>query len=228
MNLPSYFYEGSFEPFREELVQGKPRKKAKKGDVLNQVGDYMDCTYYVHEGILRFYIINTETGTEKTEWFVGSGGLFPLYSPVGRHYRMERDNFLVTVQEDAIVTKISQEEIENLLKKNSKFAISMLKQYADLSSILLYEAITLSTTDTNTKICNYLWQYVRLLVPKGVRLSQEEQAENCGVSRIAYARCLQKLREEGIVETTRKGIEVLDWEGLEAHCNPDLLEEVSK
>lgn len=148
---------------------------------------------------------------------------FPLYSPIKRQYRMERDAFLVKAQTDVVVTPLPQRDLASLLTTTPPFALAMLRQYADFSSILLYDAVVLATQDSLTKVCNYLYQYEKLLKPHGIILTQAAMASNVGLPLLTFTRVLQKLREQGIVTTARKTLTVVDWPGLVQRCSPELL-----
>lgn len=99
----------------------------------------------------------------------------------------------------------------------------MLRQYADFTAILLYDTINLSSQNNLTKVCNYLYQYEKLLKPHGIILTQEEIASNIGIPLLTLSRHLQKLRQQGIITTARKQIEVVDWPRLIKLCSPELL-----
>lgn len=223
LKLPEYYYDRSFENFRDVLVKGNPKMRVPAATQLVSVGEFMHDTYYIHQGILKLYIID-ENGGEKTELFIGKGGLFPLYSPLDRRYKGERDELLVKTQTAAVVTRISQQRLDELITTDPMFAKTMLKQYADFSALLLYDAISLSTKDSLTKICNYLYQYKRLLQPNGINLTQDEIATNIGVPRLTLTRYLKKLRQNKIIATSRKQIEVLDWERLIQLCSTELID----
>lgn len=223
LTIPEFYYEGSFSPFVRQLTAGRHSMKVPQGFELVGPGDYMTSSYYVHSGTLKFYIIS-DNGEEKTEWFIGPGGLFPLYSPLERHYRNERDTLLVRTQTPAVVTKIPQARIEQLIDQDQNFSKRMLRQYADFSAILLYDVITLATRNSLTKICNYIYQYERLLKPHGIILTQAEMAVNIGIPLLTLTRNLTRLRKEGVIATSRKEISVLDWQKLIGYCSPDLLE----
>lgn len=222
LTIPEFYYEGSFKPFANQLTSEQHSTKIPQGAQLVGPGEYMTSSYYIHSGILKLYIIS-DNGKEKTEWFIGPGGLFPLYSPVERHYRNERDTLLVKAQTSAVITKISQVKIEQLLDQNRDFSKRMLRQYADFAAILLYDVVTLATRDNLTKICNYLYQYEKLLKPHGIILTQDEIATNVGVTLLTLTRNLTKLRNKGVIATSRKEIIVLDWSKLIKYCSPDLL-----
>jgi CRP-like cAMP-binding protein len=223
LKIPEYYYEKTFEPFKEDLLKSRTRVTYPAGSQLNSIGEFMDKTFYIHQGVLKFYISDAKTGNEKTELFIGPSGLFPLYSPPERRYRMERDSLLVKAQTDVVVTPIPQKAIANLIDNSPNFAKTMLRQYADFTSILLYDAVILATQDNMTKVCNYLYQYERLLKPHGIILTQEEMAANVGVTLLTFSRVLKKLRQLNIVETSRKTISVIDWDKLVGFCSPELL-----
>lgn len=223
LKIPEYYYDGTFTAFQPQLTAVRSPQSVTANDQLVTIGEFMTRSFYVHRGVLRFYILDGSTGSEKTELFIGPGGLFPLYSPVERQYRMERDAFLVKAQTDAVVTPLPQRRLADLLATNSALALAMLRQYADFSSILLYDAVILATQDSTTKVCNYLYQYEQLLKPHGIVLTQAAMASNIGLPLLTFTRVLQKLRQLGIVTTARKTLTVTDWPALIQRCSPELL-----
>lgn len=222
MKLPEYYYDGTFRSFMPELLKGYHPKNYAPNAQLVTAGEFMNDAYYVHSGVIRLYIIS-DTGAEKTEWFIGPGGLFPLYSPLERRYKGERDQLLIKTQTKAKLTRLPQKRIADLIQHDPDFAEAMVRQYADFSSILLYDIINLAAQDSLTKICNYLYQYEKLLKPHGIILTQSEIAANIGIPLLTLTRGLKKLREEGVVTTSRKEITVIDWQKLIAHCSSELL-----
>lgn len=223
LKIPEYYYDSTFATFQDILTIGRAPQSFQANDQLVTIGEFMTRSFYVHHGSLRFYILDAETGSEKTELFIGPGGLFPLYSPVERQYRMERDAFLVKAQTDVVVTPLPQRDLATLLTTTPALAMAMLRQYADFSSILLYDAVVLATQDSLTKVCNYLYQYEKLLKPHGIILTQAAMASNVGLPLLTFTRVLQKLREQGIVTTARKTLTVVEWPALVQHCSPELL-----
>lgn len=222
MKLPEYYYDGTFRPFTTELLKGYHPENYASNAQLVTAGEFMNESYYVHSGVIRLYIIS-DTGTEKTEWFIGPGGLFPLYSPLERRYKGERDQLLVKTQTNAKLTRLPQKRIANLIQHDPDFAEAMVRQYADFSSILLYDIINLAAQDSLTKICNYLYQYEKLLKPHGIVLTQSEIAANIGIPLLTLTRGLKTLRDEGTIATSRREIKVINWNQLVGHCSPDLM-----
>lgn len=222
LTIQRFYSDNSFKQFEKELIADRDSINLPKNYQLVGANEYMSSSYYVHSGVLKFYII-ANNGNEKTEWFIGPGGLFPLYSPLDRHYRNERDTLLVKAQTPVNITRIPQDTIDRLLDSDPAFSKRMLRQYADFSAILLYDIATLATRDSLTNTCNYLYQYEKLLKPHGVILTQEEIATNIGIPLLTFTRKLSWLRKNGIISTSRKEISILDWPKLIQHCSPDLL-----
>lgn len=56
-------------------------------------------------------------------------------------------------------------------------------------------------------------------------LSQEELAELVGMSRVNLTRHIGRLREEGVIDTARKQIRILDLETLMRYCSGETRQE---
>ncbi len=222
MFIPSYYYGDIFKDFKKDIEKYGIVEFYKKGEYLNKPGEYMDYSFYVVSGILRYYNVNSE-GKEKTVWFIGADGIFPLYSPVNRRYRIERENSLVQAVTDVQVIKIAQTNLLDCMKNNNDFMIKMLERYADFSGLLLYESLNFSTSNNLTNVCNYLYHYETVLKPHGIVLTQEEMAVNIGTTPLNLARTLKTLREKGIISTGRKHIEIIDLQRLYLLCSGDIV-----
>lgn len=222
MRIPSYYHAGDFKNFESDLESLGICEFYKKGEFLNSSGEYMDYAFYIKSGILRYYNVN-DCGNEKTVWFIGKDSIFPLYSPIEHEYRIEKLNSMVEAVSDTFVIKIKQSDLLAYIRQNSDFAIAMLKKYADLAGLLLYESLNFSTRNNFINVCNYLYHYESVLKPNGIVLTQEEMAAQIGTTPLSLARTLKTLRERGIVSTKRKVIDVTDMSELKKLCNGDIV-----
>lgn len=75
-----------------------------------------------------------------------------------------------------------------------------------------------------TKLCNLLHLISRdagaaNAPARRIELSQEELSELLAMNRVGVARLLARLRDEGVVTSHRGWLEVVDADGLLAHCS---------
>ena len=70
------------------------------------------------------------------------------------------------------------------------------------------------------RICDILYHYLTKVHPLSAKipLSQSELASIAGASTAQMERSIRILKKEGILDTSRKQIEILDEEKLLAHC----------
>jgi CRP-like cAMP-binding protein len=87
----------------------------------------------------------------------------------------------------------------------------------------MHESVTLSYDSAFVKTCNIVYMYIHYLNKVGINLTQAEIGEMIGETRLEVARSLKKLRDQGIIKTSKNCIEVLDPEVLKLNCNPDFV-----
>ena len=77
-----------------------------------------------------------------------------------------------------------------------------------------------------SRVCDILYLYLTKVQPKEpvIPLSQGELAKIAGASQAQMERCVQILKKEEVLATSRKQLTILDDKKLLAHCTPGLRE----
>ena len=94
-------------------------------------------------------------------------------------------------------------------------------------NLLLYESAHQDYNSSFVKLCNLLYLFTQNS-PGGrtdrIDLTQENIAEILTVTRVNAARSLGRLRDEKIIVSHRRWIEIIDQKALEAYCSLETLQ----
>lgn len=76
------------------------------------------------------------------------------------------------------------------------------------------------------KLCNLLYLFSKDSPdgnPNHIDLTQDNIADILTINRVNAAKCISRLRDEGIIVSHRKWIEITDPEALERYCSQETL-----
>ena len=138
-------------------------------------------------------------GNNKILSFYGRGTVFPGYHQ--QSYKIE--NSLVTIAlTDMEVLEFTKEEFKTMFEENIALASGIIEWFSMYTNMLLID------------------KRQQNLIP----VTQSDLSEILGISRINLVRCLTVLRDQKIISTTRKHIEVINLEKLIECCSKEVME----
>lgn len=219
----SLFFENQFIDFKPLLMQIGERYLLEKGSIITSNIEPL-YLYYVEKGIFKLSI-NHIDGESKTICFHGEGSICPysLSRPINGKFQIDVDFFMITAVTDIETIRIRPIDFYRAIKEHPDLSIAMLDYVIKHSNLFMYQSITLSYDSAFVKTCNFVYIYTHYLNKLGINLTQAEIGEMIGETRLEVARSLKRLRDKGIIKTSRNCIEVLDSEALKHHCNPELV-----
>jgi len=187
----------------------------KKGQIVFFEGNYPDGLFCLREGKIKIYKTGPE-GKEQIIRLAKTGDVLGYRALIsGEHY-----NATAATLEDSRVCFIRKEAIFNLLKTNSNFSLYLIKLLSkDLEDVenrlvnitqkpvreRLAEALIILKetygTESNNSVLN-------------ISLSREDLANIVGTATETVIRLLADFRQNGLISTKGKKIEILSLEGL--------------
>lgn len=217
------FFENQFTDFKTLLLEIGERCLLEKGSIVTNNIEPL-YLYYVEKGIFKLSVNHIE-GNSKTICFHGEGSICPysLSRPINGKFHIAVDFFVITAITDIKTIRIRPKDFYQALKEDPDLGITMLDYVIMHSNLFMRESATLSYDSAFVKTCNIVYVYSHYLNMMGINLTQEEIGEIIGETRLEVARSLKKLRDQGIIKTSRNCIEVLDLETLKLNCNPDFV-----
>lgn len=131
---------------------------------------------------------------------------------------------------DMEVLEFTKEQFRHIFEENAALSACVVEWFSMYTNLLLYETAHQEYNDSCVKLCNLLYLLFVNRAPGSEELdvTQEDLADILGVSRVNLARNLAALREEGLICTHRRCIEVLDAGALARHCSLETLQPLSE
>ena len=225
MLLPRYYFSGDFEPLHDYfLSQPHTKRLFQKGDYLWRPGEFIQRVYFIESGI-TVTSAEHEDGYRKILFFHSKGSVFP-----GFHrslFKIERT--LVTQALSPVkALEFSADQVYRMFQENSQLSTIAFESYAKLINLLIYETAHQDYNNVFLKLCNLLYLFSQNSPsgdPTHIELTQENIANILTINRVNAAKALARLRDEGIIISHRKWIELVDLEALERHCSQETLPE---
>ena len=205
------FLQRADEALKQELRQNAQFAKIPAGQDVFVDGDRVDGIALLLSGVVRVYKIG-ETGREITLYRFGLGQSCILTA----NAIMSQRSFpaIATVEEDAEAVMIPAEVFRQWVNKYDlwrEFVFDLLSER--LSTVMtVVDEVVFKRMDR--RIAALLLNQARVQNP--MRITHQEIAAELGSSREVVSRILEDFSKEGMVESGRGTLEVLDFEGLES------------
>ena len=223
MQTPRYIFADDFSAFETyfKSVPGR-RRSFKKGDSLWAAGQPFSPVYYILSG-LALTCIHHEEGHRKILSFHGKGTVFPVYH--GNRFKIER-SIATQALEDVEALEFSPPQFRRMMEESFPLTETVIDWYASYVNLLLYETAHQEYNSAFIKLCNLLYLLAEREETEAgpvIYLSQEELADILAANRVNLSRNLSRLRQEGVIATSRKQIRILRPYLLAARCSSETL-----
>lgn len=216
---PSYYFFNDFNQFESVFSRIKiKRAYFSKGEFLIYPSEMLDNCYYIVKGMVKLTFF-TDTGSERTICFFGSGSIIPLILS-NLQFTLEPHLTATAISEVEVIT-LSSKSLIGLVREFSDFALAAFDHYERFINLLLVRNLLATEVDSFSKVSSYLMLYFMVFPSPdyNIRISQEEIASTVGLKRVQVARVLSRLRSEQILTTTRNKIHILDFSKLKKYCS---------
>ena len=176
------------------------------GVLLHQHGDPVDCITLIRRGQVRFFKLDRE-GRKLTTTELGQGafyGLAPLLAELPRSHHAETSSETELLRIEAVA-------FLEMLQNNPQLGQLLLKHIASryLQSLDLLDQV--QRLPLRNRLANLL---VNLAEVATVRMTQQQLAEELGVSRNAVGQVIKQFSAAGQIEVVYGGVRVLQPEAL--------------
>jgi CRP-like cAMP-binding protein len=205
-------------PFFGHMSEGHLRKLAslatdcsfKKGDFVFRERDTSDFFYIVKQGLIKCFK-QSASGKQLVAYMANaSDSLNGIIIFSGYPHFLS-----ALVIEDAVLLRIKREDYLSVIKKDNESLIEMIVTAGQLLSSAYHRLIDVVGERADQRIYNILY----LLFKKfgtTLRFSGEEIGELAGTTTETATRVLMKLKQEKVIQSSRREIQVLDEMALEA------------
>lgn len=188
------------------------------GEVLFEQGDEGDALYAIITGAVEFSVLALD-GRKLTLDVMRPGALFgeiTLFEPGGR-------TATATATEATLLWRVRHPDVLAQIRQRPDLAVDMIHlagQRMRWMGRQLNEQVFLP-------LPTRLARKVQHLAPDGAQppckleLSQAELAEFVGATREAVSKILSSWKRDGVIQSTRGGLVILDWNALSLLAEPD-------
>ncbi len=224
--VPSLYIAGYLNDF-EGLVASYDveAREYAAGELLTRPGRINNTAFFVRRGLFRFSV--RHDAGEKSLNIFGEGTMFPVGVEL-HEYWMEYEMVMRAVT-DLSVYAMPYPTLKRIVRENGDFAGELMRENCDFIGYLLMDSVNQAFEPCLSRLADILYLYVTKVETAAsgvVALTQAELAGFAGASKAQFERSLQVLRREGVIQTARGRVTVLDVEKLLAHCSLGLRESV--
>lgn len=219
MLTPRYFFTNDFSQFYDYFLSAPHRKRSfKKGQYLWEPNQPFQKIHYIVSGLAQSYAEH-ENGHRKIISFHGTGTVFPGYHQ--HDFRIE-GSLITKALSDMEVLEFTKAEFQRMFEENQELRAGTIEWYSMYVNLLLYDAVHQEYNNSFMKTCNLLYLLLENqpgLPEHVIEITQDDMADILGISRVNLARVLAQLRNEKVLITHRKLIEIIDPDKLALYCS---------
>ncbi|MPQ48913.1 helix-turn-helix domain-containing protein [Marinifilum sp. N1E240] len=186
-------------------------KKYTKGDMVAFREDRCENLMIVLQGSVKGEMLDPSGKSIKIE------DIMAPYPIASAFLFGQRNQFPVnvTANDNVEIFSLAKASVVDLFQDNKTFLINYLNLISNRSQFLANKLMFLNFKTIKGKLANYI---LKLAAPDKTEItlpkSQSEMAQFFGVTRPSFARSLKEMEQEGLIETNRRDIKILNKQKL--------------
>lgn len=219
MILPRYYFYDDFTEYKDLILDnGAVRMNFSKGKTLYNASKADNTMYYIEEGIARIIAIS-EAGDESIVFFVGPGCIWSI-NLLEEAFSLESCLYMVAVT-DLRVLAFSKGQLKSMIREKPEFSFEIINHYCRQTNLLISKHFMSTFQDAQKCICTFLYLYLKNKPNEYnmIDLDQKDIASAAGVSQATLTRIFSDLKKEGVIETSRNRLKILDISRLHSLCD---------
>jgi CRP/FNR family transcriptional regulator, polysaccharide utilization system transcription regulator len=199
----------------EELTlinRGKITVRFKAGETIRKQGTYMSHVLSINAGLVKLYLEgrnqkHTIIRIIKPTNFIGGPG---MYLDQVHHYS-------ISAIKDTTVCFIDMQSFKQIIFRNRAFGEEFMKDFSRNILLVYNRLINLTQKQIPGRMADsllYLFEDVFGSHKIEVHFSKQDLAELAGISKDSCIKILREFQEDGMIDYTHHGIELLNMQGL--------------
>jgi len=186
----------------------------KGQDPLNS-SDTKNYFYFIMEGKVKIFQLDFETSKEQTLYMLTRGDMFDVVSLLDG----QPNEYISEVLEDAKIIQIPLQDVKNMILEDEKFRQYFYSYIANQLKSMENLAVSLSFYDVYQRVLQLFARFTEIKDGKTNlkvinNLRHEDIASMVGSVRKVVNRSLQKLKNDGIIDISRKNIHIKNFQKL--------------
>lgn len=200
-----------------QISNNQKRAYFKKGSDPLNYADTSNYFYFILSGKIKIYQIDFNSSKEQILYLLSRGDMFDVTSLLDKNYEHE---YMSEVLEDTELIQIPLEDVENMILKDKDFRQYFYSYLAQQLKSIEDLAVSLSFYDVLQRIIHLFTKFTYINSDNKPELKlvdnlkHEDIASMVGSVRKVVNRSLQKLKQDGIIDLSRKNIHIKNFQKL--------------
>ncbi len=197
------------------LVKNQKKIFLKKGeDPLNSLNT-SQYFYFILQGKVKIFQIDFNSQRELTLYLLTRGDMFDVVSLLDGSSR----DYLSEVLEDVELIEVPLSDIQNMILDDNAFRVYFYTYLASQLKSMEELAINISFYDVYQRVLQLFTKFTYMKDNKATlkvidNLKHEDLASMVGSVRKVVNRSLQKLKKDGIIDLSRKKINIVNFQKI--------------
>ncbi len=213
-NNPIELLDSLSHNFEDEFYKYAKTREYKRGSSPFYADDLLKHFYIIVEGRVKSYQLNLENSKEQTIFIYKRGDMFDVISLLDN----KPHEVIYEVLEDCKILELPIERVRYWLENDKTFNQKFFPYLAAQMRHTEELAIELSIYDTKDRLINLLIENLntenKFKYNLLQNLSNSEIAKLLGTVRHVIERTLKQLKDDGVIQTSRKNIIVTNFQKL--------------
>jgi len=187
----------------------------KKGDDPLSYADTLNYFYFIMSGKIKIYQIDLHSSKEQILYLLSYGDMFDVVSLLDK----KPNEYLSEVLEDTHIIQVPLRDVEAMILEDVRFRHYFYTYLAQQLKSMEELAVSLSFYDVYQRVLQLFAKFTEVVEGKSQlkvidNLSHEDLASMIGTVRKVLNRSLQRLKNDGIIEISRKNIHIKNFQKL--------------
>jgi len=210
--LKQLFFENVTENEMMSLCQNRIEKSYSIGEKIITEGNEITQFIYLKSGLVKLYR-HTEDGKEQIMTIAKPFDFVSILSV----FSDLKYNYSVKALEESVTCNIPIAEVKGLIRKNGRFATSIIEKMSAVSDKVIIEMLEIRRRNLRGRLALILLYFSNVIFKSNsfdLPISRKEIAEYIGMTTENVIRTLTEFRKDGILKIYGKTIEITDKKRL--------------
>ncbi len=189
----------------------------QKGDDPLNCADTSKYFYFIMSGKIKIYQIDFQSSKEQTLYLLSRGDMFDVASLLDKNHENE---YISEVLEECELIQVPLDNVEKMILEDKEFRQYFYAYLAQQLKSMEELAVSLSFYDVLQRVIHLFTKFTYINSENKPELKlidnlkDEDIASMVGSVRKVVNRSLQKLKQDGIIELSRKNIHIKNFQKL--------------
>lgn len=217
MNNINFIFENELKSYQSMFESFCPPPLiVSRGNNLLKQCQTTGWMYYMIDGVAKVYITSYD-GNERIIDLMRGGTLIGMDCIVPGSRSVVSIYALTPIH----VLPFNNDILKKMMEQSPQFSYDLLLYYGKVLRQVTYHSGALGINSPLIRFANFLYLFVdtpSYQSSQGIEMTQEEIAASINVSRAQVTKMCRQFRQEGIIKTGSRHIQILDWDKLRAYC----------